>query len=102
LGGLPRDKVSAFGWLELALLEKYPPAHDTMDSLLDIISADAKAGKPGAQYVWGVAHQIGVPGLIRQDAHAAYLAYRDAAAGGWLIAEDAMQRLCSGNRQACF
>jgi hypothetical protein len=98
----PEDRVGAFVWLNAALIGGYQPALATMQELLGIVFADARAGIAGARFIVGAASEFGVPGLIDPDPRSAFLAYRDAQRGNWLAAPSALQRVCFKFPAACF
>jgi TPR repeat protein len=97
-----KDYVGAFVWLNAALIGRYQPALATMQELLDLVYADARAGIAGAQFIVGAASEFGVPGVVSPDPRLAFLAYRDAQRGNWSAASSALQRVCFNFPAACF
>lgn len=95
LGTVTPDRIAAFGWLNVALKNRYQPATETMHALLDILNADARALQADAQFAMGVAWEDGVPGFITADPREAFIAYRNAQRQGWPEAESALRHLCA-------
>jgi hypothetical protein len=95
LGTLRPDRIAAFGWLNVALRNQYPPATETMHTLLDNLDADARAYRPDALFAMGIAWEYGVPGFITADPRIALNTYLNAQRQGWPEAEGALHHLCA-------
>jgi TPR repeat protein len=95
LGTLTPDRIAAFGWLNVALRNGYPPATETMHTLLDNLDADARAYRPDALFAMGIAWEYGVPGFIIADPRRALNIYLNAQRQGWPEADGALRHLCA-------
>jgi hypothetical protein len=93
-GRNPGDRILAFEWLREALLDRYEPALDEMNRMLNGYHRRAlQVNDPELLYLFGKAHELGVPEFIWPDAWEAGAYYCDAAREGYRRAQTAFAEL---------